>query len=165
MQPELLILHSVFRGENRPAQDIFNYLSYEYGPYMTVWLTGWKPAVILSSYEAIREAVIENLYDFASRPESPIFDFVLNGSLGIAFAPSNETWAAHKKMAGKAIRQIVDGKKLEEQTAAAVAIAANEMMKNGLKNPMPIAPYVKNTVYNVIFMFALGKMYVYLAVK
>lgn len=115
---------------------------------MTVWFTALKPAVILSSYEAIREAVIDNQYDFASRPESQIAELFIQGSQGIAMVPKNQIWAAHKKLAAKAIRQIIDSKKLEDQAAAAISITANEIMKNGLKKPILIGPYVTVNIQN-----------------
>lgn len=52
-----------------PLPQLVNDLSKKYGNIMTVWI-GTKPVVILSSFESVKAAYIENQHDFASRPDS-----------------------------------------------------------------------------------------------
>lgn len=44
-------------------------LSEKYGDVFTVWFFN-KPTVILSSFEAVKQAYIDRQHDFASRPDT-----------------------------------------------------------------------------------------------
>ncbi|CAC5419626.1 unnamed protein product [Mytilus coruscus] len=84
-----------------------------YGPVFTVQLGPFQ-MVVLNDIESVTEALVKRKADFANRPYLPSLVKFSNGRKNIVFANYTPTWKLHRKIAGKALRQYLAGKHLEE---------------------------------------------------
>ncbi|CAG2252187.1 unnamed protein product [Mytilus edulis] len=84
-----------------------------YGPVFTVKL-GPVQMVVLNDIESVTEALVKRKAEFANRPNLPSLDKLSNGRKNIVFANYTPAWKLHRKIAGKALRQYLAGKHLEE---------------------------------------------------
>ncbi|XP_073931518.1 cytochrome P450 2W1 isoform X3 [Castor canadensis] len=78
-------------------------LSERYGPVFTVHL-GRQKTVVLSGYEAVRDALVGSGQELADRPPIPIFQLIQRGG-GIFFS-SGEPWRAARQFTVRALHSL-----------------------------------------------------------
>ncbi|XP_051828256.1 cytochrome P450 2W1 [Antechinus flavipes] len=84
-------------------------ISEKYGPVFTVHF-GIQKMVVLTGYEAVREALVNSAEEFADRPPIPIFQRIQEGQ-GIFFS-SGELWKTTRKFTMSSMHNLGMGKKL-----------------------------------------------------
>uniref|UniRef100_A0A8C2V0U7 Cytochrome P450 family 2 subfamily W member 1 n=1 Tax=Chinchilla lanigera TaxID=34839 RepID=A0A8C2V0U7_CHILA len=100
-----------------PPTPLFCQLSERYGPMFTVHL-GSQKTVVLSGYEAVREALVGTGQELADRPPIPIFQLIQQGG-GIFFS-SGARWRAARRFTVRVLHSLgvgqgpVAGKVLQE---------------------------------------------------
>ncbi|XP_027730858.1 cytochrome P450 2W1-like isoform X1 [Vombatus ursinus] len=84
-------------------------ISEEYGPVFTIHF-GLQKMVVLTGYEAVREALVNFAEEFADRPPIPIFQCIQEGQ-GIFFS-SGELWKTTRKFTMSSLHNLGMGKML-----------------------------------------------------
>ncbi|XP_077172883.1 cytochrome P450 2W1-like [Paroedura picta] len=85
----------------------------EYGPVFTLHF-GSQKAVVLTGYEAVRDALVNFAEEFVDRPPIPIFEEIQHGK-GVFFS-TGELWRTTRRFTVASMRNLGMGKKcLEEQ--------------------------------------------------
>nr|XP_013032574.2 cytochrome P450 2W1-like isoform X1 [Anser cygnoides] len=87
-------------------------ISEKYGPVFTVHL-GFRKAVVLTGYEAVKDALLNTADVFADRPVIPIFHHIQHGN-GVFFS-SQELWRKTRRFTVAAMRDLGMGKRLAEE--------------------------------------------------
>ncbi|XP_040430622.1 cytochrome P450 2W1-like isoform X1 [Cygnus olor] len=87
-------------------------ISEKYGPVFTVHL-GFRKAVVLTGYEAVKDALLNTADVFADRPVIPIFHHIQHGN-GVFFS-SQELWRKTRRFTMAAMRDLGMGKRLAEE--------------------------------------------------
>ncbi|XP_060116735.1 cytochrome P450 2W1-like [Heteronotia binoei] len=88
-------------------------LAKEYGPVFTLHF-GSQKAVVLTGYEAVRDALVNFTEEFVDRPPIPIFEEIQHGN-GVFFS-TGELWRTTRRFTVASMRNLGMGKKcLEEQ--------------------------------------------------
>nr|XP_056722347.1 cytochrome P450 2W1-like [Euleptes europaea] len=85
----------------------------EYGPVFTLHF-GFQKTVVLTGYEAVRDALVNFTDEFVDRPPIPIFEEIQHGN-GVFFS-TGELWRTTRRFTMASMRNLGVGKKfLEEQ--------------------------------------------------
>ncbi|XP_054849538.1 cytochrome P450 2W1-like [Eublepharis macularius] len=85
----------------------------EYGPVYTLHF-GFQKAVVLTGYEAVRDALVNFTEEFVDRPPIPIFEEIQHGN-GVFFS-TGELWRTTRRFTMASMRNLGMGKKfLEDQ--------------------------------------------------
>ncbi|KAL8175410.1 UNVERIFIED_CONTAM: hypothetical protein K2H54_023709 [Gekko kuhli] len=85
----------------------------EYGPVFTLHF-GFQKAVVLTGYEAVKDALVNFTEEFVDRPPIPIFEEIQHGN-GVFFS-TGELWRTTRRFTVASMRNLGMGKKcLEEQ--------------------------------------------------
>ncbi|XP_032053643.1 cytochrome P450 2W1-like [Aythya fuligula] len=87
-------------------------ISEKYGPVFTVHL-GFQKVVVLTGYEAVKDALLNTADVFADRPIIPIFHHIQHGN-GVFFS-SQELWRKTRRFTMTAMRDLGMGKRLAEE--------------------------------------------------
>ncbi|XP_048348513.1 cytochrome P450 2W1 [Sphaerodactylus townsendi] len=80
----------------------------EYGPVFTLHF-GFQKAVVLTGYEAVRDALVNFTEEFVDRPPIPIFEEIQHGN-GVFFS-TGELWRTTRKFTVASMRNLGMGKK------------------------------------------------------
>ncbi|KAL2306970.1 hypothetical protein Nmel_004919 [Mimus melanotis] len=86
-------------------------LSKMYGPVFSVQL-GHRKIVVISGYETVKEALVNQADAFSERPKIPLFEDLTNGN-GVIFA-RGENWKVMRRFALTTLRDFGMGKKAIE---------------------------------------------------
>ncbi|NXC89330.1 CP2B4 protein, partial [Cercotrichas coryphoeus] len=133
-------------------------LSKKYGPVFSVQL-GHRKIVVISGYETVKEALVNQADAFSERPKIPLFEDLTNGN-GVIFA-HGENWKVMRRFALTALRDFGMGKKaiedriVEEYGHLADTIASHE------GNPIDASKMINAAVANIIVSILLGKRFDY----
>ncbi|EOB00943.1 Cytochrome P450 2W1, partial [Anas platyrhynchos] len=87
-------------------------ISEKYGPVFTVHL-GFQKVVVLTGYEAVKDALLNTTNVFTDRPMIPIFHHIQHGN-GVFFS-SQELWKKTRRFTLTALRDLGMGKRLGEE--------------------------------------------------
>ncbi|NWH29032.1 CP2K1 protein, partial [Grus americana] len=87
-------------------------VSEKYGPVFTVHL-GFQRVVVLTGYEAVKDALLHMADVFLDRPAIPIFYHIQHGN-GVFFS-SHELWRMTRRFTIATMRDLGMGKHLGEQ--------------------------------------------------
>uniref|UniRef100_A0A8C6YM87 Cytochrome P450 2W1-like n=1 Tax=Nothoprocta perdicaria TaxID=30464 RepID=A0A8C6YM87_NOTPE len=87
-------------------------ISEKYGPVFTIHL-GFQRTVVLTGYEAVKEALLNTADVFADRPAIPIFYHIQHGN-GVFFS-SQELWKTTRRFTMATMRDLGMGKRLAEE--------------------------------------------------
>ncbi|XP_028561182.2 cytochrome P450 2W1-like [Podarcis muralis] len=87
-------------------------LAEKYGPVFTLHF-GFQKVVVLTGYEAVRDALVTFTEDFVDRPPIPIFEEIQRGN-GVFFS-TGELWRTTRRFTMASMRNLGVGKKLLEQ--------------------------------------------------
>jgi cytochrome P450 len=99
--------------------------------------------------------LIDNPHDFQGRPGGLFVDQFLDGSQDIVFAPYNDMWHAHKKLASRALKSIVESSKLAWQVNQTVEEAVDRMLK--INGPVSFGEQSQCIITNVLMSFCYGQ--------
>ncbi|XP_056344225.1 cytochrome P450 2K6-like [Oenanthe melanoleuca] len=133
-------------------------LSKKYGPVFSVQL-GHRKIVVISGYETVKEALVNQADAFSERPKIPIFEDLTKGN-GVIFA-HGENWKVMRRFALTALRDFGMGKKaiedriVEEYGHLADTIASHK------GNPIDVSKMINAAVANIIVSILLGKRFDY----
>ncbi|XP_034988008.1 cytochrome P450 2W1 [Zootoca vivipara] len=87
-------------------------LAEKYGPVFTLHF-GFQKVVVLTGYEAVRDALVTFTEDFVDRPPIPIFEEIQHGN-GVFFS-TGELWRTTRRFTMASMRNLGVGKKLIEK--------------------------------------------------
>ncbi|XP_067150960.1 cytochrome P450 2K6-like [Apteryx mantelli] len=133
-------------------------LSKTYGPVFSIQM-GQNKMVVLSGYETVKEALVNQADAFAGRPEIPLIEEAAKG-LGIVFS-RGENWKVMRRFTLTTLRDFGMGKKaIEDFIVEEYGCLANtiEMHKG---KPLEMTLMLNAAVANVIVSILLGKRYDY----
>ncbi|XP_031959838.1 cytochrome P450 2K1-like [Corvus moneduloides] len=133
-------------------------LSKKYGPVFSVQM-GHRKIVVISGYETVKEALVNQADAFAERPKVPIFEDLTKGN-GVIFA-HGENWKVMRRFTLTTLRDFGMGKKViedrivEEYGHLADTIASQE------GKPFDASKIINAAVANIIVAMLLGKRFDY----
>ncbi|MGH0161679.1 UNVERIFIED_CONTAM: hypothetical protein FKN15_056048 [Acipenser sinensis] len=133
-------------------------LSQKYGSVFTVWL-GPKPVVILSGYEMIKDALVNQAEEFSGRANYPTL-LRVTGGYGLLVS-SGERWKQLRRFSITTLKNFGMGRRsIEEriQEEAKYVVEAFAEKGGALFNPKFI---LYNAVSNVICSIVFGKRFQY----
>ncbi|XP_053917578.1 cytochrome P450 2K1 [Cuculus canorus] len=133
-------------------------LSKIYGPVFSVQM-GLRNIVVISGYETVKEALVNQAEAFAGRPKIPIFEDLTKGN-GVVFA-HGENWKLMRRFTLTTLRDLGMGKRaiedriVEEYGYLADTIASQE------GKPFDASKIINAAVANIIVSILLGKRFDY----
>ncbi|NXT07886.1 CP2K1 protein, partial [Prunella fulvescens] len=134
-------------------------LSKKYGPVFSVQM-GHRKVVVISGYETVKEALVNQADAFVERPKIPVFEDLTSKGNGVVFA-HGENWKVMRRFTLTALRDFGMGKKaiedriVEEYGHLADSIASQE------GNPIDASKIINAAVANIIVSILLGKRFDY----
>nr|XP_056722606.1 cytochrome P450 2W1 [Euleptes europaea] len=135
----------------------FMKLSEKYGPVFTVHL-GFQKAVVLTGYEAVKEALQSNTGEFVDRPPVPIFYRIQHGN-GVFFS-SGELWRTTRRFTVSSMRDLGVGKKLIEGRILEELHYLTELIESFKGEPFKLRSF--NTApTNITFAILFGDRFDY----
>ncbi|XP_039199952.1 cytochrome P450 2U1 isoform X1 [Crotalus tigris] len=145
--------------EGRPMHVMLTGLAKMYGSIFRLDL-GSHHIIVLSDFEAVRDALVAQAEIFSDRPSVPLVA-ILTKKKGLVFAPYNPVWKKQRKFSHSTLRHFGLGKhSLEPKIIEEFKYVKEEILKHGEEqfNPFPI---IGNAVSNVISSMALGRRFDY----
>ncbi|XP_033016165.1 cytochrome P450 2U1 [Lacerta agilis] len=130
-----------------------------YGSIFSLFV-GSRPLIILSDFEAVRDALVNQAEVFSDRPSVPLVALISKRK-GVVFAPYGPVWKKQRKFSHSTLRHFGLGKhSLEPKIIEEFKYVKAEILKHGDKkfNPFPI---IGNAVSNVICSMAFGRRFDY----
>ncbi|XP_053113118.1 cytochrome P450 2U1-like isoform X1 [Hemicordylus capensis] len=144
-------------SERVPPHLLLTALRQTYGRIFCFFV-GSLPVVVLSDFESVRNALVNQAEVFSDRPSVPIVS-ILSEKKGVVFASYGPVWKKQRKFSHSTLRHFGLGKhSLEPTITEEFNYVKEEILKHGEKlfNPFPI---IGNAVSNVICSMALGKRF------
>ncbi|NXF06272.1 CP2K1 protein, partial [Smithornis capensis] len=133
-------------------------LSKEYGPVFSVQM-GQTKIVVISGYETVKEALVNQADAFAERPKIPIFDDLSKGN-GVIFA-HGENWKVMRRFTLTTLRDFGMGKRaIEERIVEEYGHLADTIASHEGK-PFDASKAINAAVANIIVSILLGKRFDY----
>ncbi|XP_043369573.1 cytochrome P450 2U1 isoform X2 [Dermochelys coriacea] len=130
-----------------------------YGSVFSLFV-GSRPMIVLSDFEAVREALVSQAEVFSDRPSIPIVA-MLTKKKGVVFAPYGPVWRQQRKFSHSTLRHFGLGKhSLEPKIIEELKYVKEEMLRYG-KDPFNPFPIISNSVSNVICSLAFGRRFDY----
>uniref|UniRef100_A0A8C8VH63 Cytochrome P450 2U1 n=1 Tax=Pelusios castaneus TaxID=367368 RepID=A0A8C8VH63_9SAUR len=149
------------QGDSRPPAPhlLLTGLAKVYGSIFSLFV-GSRPMIVLSDFEAVREALVGQAEVFSDRPSVPIVA-MLTKKKGIVFAPYGPVWRQQRKFSHSTLRHFGLGKhSLEPKIIEELKYVKEEMLRHG-KNPFNPFSIISNAVSNVICSMAFGRRFDY----
>ncbi|NXM75185.1 CP2K1 protein, partial [Serilophus lunatus] len=141
----------------RPYRTYFQ-LSKEYGPVFSVQM-GPRKVVVISGYETVKEALVNQADAFAERPKIPVFDDLTKGN-GVIFA-HGENWKVMRRFTLTTLRDFGMGKKaIEDRIVEEYEYLADTFASLEGK-PFDASRIINAAVANIIVSILLGKRFEY----
>lgn len=134
-------------------------LARKYGSVYSIFL-GNKLIVVLSGFQAVKEALVNHAAEFSDRPNDPVFQKMFKNK-GIVAVPYGKQWKEQRKFALMALRNFGVGKtSMETQILEEIKYLLKYFEdKNGCQfNPRQV---INNAVSNVICSILLGQRFDY----
>ncbi|NWX34182.1 CP2K1 protein, partial [Notiomystis cincta] len=133
-------------------------LSKKYGPVFSVQM-GPRKVVVISGYETVKEALVNQADAFAERPKIPIFEDLTKGN-GVVFA-HGENWKVMRRFTLTTLRDFGMGKKaIEDRIVEEYGHLADTIASQGGK-PFDVSKTINVAVANIIVSILLGKRFDY----
>ncbi|XP_072169977.1 steroid 17-alpha-hydroxylase/17,20 lyase-like [Diadema setosum] len=165
---------SIFAGSGTPYEKLRK-VADDHGDVVTIHL-GPVRMLILSSSSAVREAFVKNAQDFAGRPLNFTLSLLSRNGCGIAFADYSESWKAHKRATGAALRQFLSpsadgdrhpeaGSTLSPDLAPAErailseALHLREKLSSLVDRPLNPSRQLTIAILNVVCALTFGRRY------
>uniref|UniRef100_A0A8C3XUU1 Cytochrome P450 2U1 n=1 Tax=Chelydra serpentina TaxID=8475 RepID=A0A8C3XUU1_CHESE len=157
------------RGGSRPLSPhlLLTGLAKVYGSVFSLFV-GSRPMIVLSDFEAVREALVSQAEVFSDRPSVPIVAMLTKKKgeptlpdPGVVFAPYGPVWRQQRKFSHSTLRHFGLGKhSLEPKIIEELKYVKEEMLRYG-KDPFNPFPIISNSVSNVICSMAFGRRFEY----
>ncbi|XP_068100626.1 cytochrome P450 2K1-like [Hyperolius riggenbachi] len=133
-------------------------LSKKYGEVFTVHF-GFQKVVVLAGYNAVKDALVNQVDDFVERPDTPLFRIFGKGK-GIIFS-NGESWKTMRRFSLSTLRDFGMGKKTVESRIQDELIYLIEHFKTQNGKPFDTEIIMGNAVCNVISSIIFGKRFEY----
>ncbi|XP_032069182.1 cytochrome P450 2K6-like isoform X1 [Thamnophis elegans] len=141
----------------RPDKTMIEW-SKEYGPIFRIKL-GFQEVVVLTGYETVKEALVNQADAFADRPFIPIFEDATKG-FGLVFA-RGENWAVMRRFTLSTLRDYGMGKRTIEDKITEECSVLTKTMETYAGKPFDITRILTAAVSNIIVSILFGKRYEY----
>jgi len=133
-------------------------LSKEYGPVFRIKL-GFQEMVVLTGYETVKEALVDQADAFADRPCIPIFVDLSKG-FGIIFA-HGENWKVMRRFTLSTLRDYGMGRRTIEDRITEECSVLTKTIGTYAGKPFEVTTIMMAAVSNIIVSILLGKRYDY----
>ncbi|XP_032069190.1 cytochrome P450 2K1-like [Thamnophis elegans] len=133
-------------------------LSKEYGPIFRLQM-GCQEMVVLTGYETVKEALVNQAKAFAERAVVPIFEDYAKG-FGVIFA-HGENWRQMRQFSIAALQDYGMGKRIVEDKISEECSVLIKTYATYEGKPFDPARILKAAVANIIVSFLLGKRFEY----
>ncbi|XP_060545353.1 cytochrome P450 2K6-like [Pantherophis guttatus] len=133
-------------------------LSKEYGSVFRLQL-GCQEMVVLTGYETVKEALVNQAEAFAERAIVPIFEDFAKG-FGIIFA-HGKNWRVMRRFSISALRDYGMGKSIVEDKITEECSILTKTFETYEGKPFDPATILKAAAANIIVSFLLGKRFEY----
>ncbi|XP_054857082.1 cytochrome P450 2K6-like [Eublepharis macularius] len=133
-------------------------LSKQYGPVFSLQ-TGFQKMVVLTGYETVKEALVNQADAFAERPMIPIFQDYEKG-YGVVFA-HGENWKVMRRFALTTLRDYGMGKRTIEDQIVEECHCLIQKFETFEGKPFENTAIMNAAVANIIVSILLGKRYEY----
>ncbi|XP_070588574.1 cytochrome P450 2K6-like [Erythrolamprus reginae] len=133
-------------------------LSKEYGPVFRLQM-GCQEMVVLTGYEMVKEALVNQAETFSDRPIIPIYNDYTKG-VGIIFA-HGENWRQMRQFSISALRDYGMGKRIVEDKISEECSVLIKTYETFEGKPFDPATILKAATANIIVSFLLGKRFEY----
>ncbi|KAG9463508.1 hypothetical protein GDO78_021590 [Eleutherodactylus coqui] len=121
---------------------------------------GTDPVVVLCSYDAVKEALIDNAEDFGARGHMPLLDRISNGGHGVV-GSNGERWKQLRRFSLMTLRNFGMGKRSIEQRIQEEAQFLIEEFRKSQAQPLDPTFYFAKAVSNVICSVVFGDRFEY----
>uniref|UniRef100_A0A8C3S6Y7 Cytochrome P450 n=1 Tax=Chelydra serpentina TaxID=8475 RepID=A0A8C3S6Y7_CHESE len=133
-------------------------LSKKYGPVFSIQM-GCQKMVVLSGYEMVKEALVNQADAFAERPKIPVFEDTSKG-YGVIFSHGNN-WKVMRRFTLATLRDFGMGKRaIEDQIVEEYGFLMKDIESREGK-PFEIATIMNAAVANIIVSILLGERFDY----
>ncbi|XP_015266726.1 PREDICTED: cytochrome P450 2K1-like [Gekko japonicus] len=133
-------------------------LSKRYGPVFSFEM-GFQKMVILTGYEAVKEALVNQAEAFAERPKLPVFEKI-NKGYGLTFA-HGENWKVMRRFALTTLRDYGMGKRTIEDRIVEECHFLIRKFESYKGKPFETTAIMNAAVSNIIVSILLGKRFEY----
>eukprot|EP00073_Rattus_norvegicus_P035000 XP_008759722.1 PREDICTED: cytochrome P450 2U1 isoform X3 [Rattus norvegicus] len=121
---------------------------------------GHRLVVVLSDFQSVREALVQQAEVFSDRPRMPLIS-ILTKEKGIVFAHYGPIWKQQRRFSHSTLRHFGLGKlSLEPRIIEEFAYVKAEMQKHG-EAPFSPFPVISNAVSNIICSLCFGQRFDY----
>uniref|UniRef100_A0A8C6VCA5 Uncharacterized protein n=1 Tax=Naja naja TaxID=35670 RepID=A0A8C6VCA5_NAJNA len=141
----------------RPHKTMIEW-SKEYGPIFRIKL-GFQEMVVLTGYETVKEALVNQADAFADRASVPIFEDAVKG-FGIGSA-NGENWKVMRRFTLSTLRDYGMGKRTIEDKITEECSFLTKTMETYAGKPFDVTRILTAAVSNIIVSILLGKRYEY----
>ncbi|XP_074961065.1 cytochrome P450 2W1 isoform X3 [Phalacrocorax aristotelis] len=132
-------------------------ISEKYGPVFTVHL-GFQKVVVLTGYEAVKDALLNTADEFVDRPAIPIFYHIQHGN-GVFFS-SQELWKTTRRFTVATMRDLGMGKSLGEERMLEELHFLTELIKSFNGGPFQLR-FLNMAPTNITFAILFGRRFDY----
>ncbi|XP_060641587.2 cytochrome P450 2K6-like [Anolis sagrei] len=143
--------------QERPHRSMLK-LSKVYGPIFRIQM-GFQKMVVLTGYEMVKEALVNQADAFAERPIIPLFEEFANG-FGIIFA-HGENWKVMRRFTLSTLRDYGMGKRSIEDKIVEECNVLTKKLKSYEGKPFETTTIMNAAVANIIVAILLGRRYEY----
>ncbi|XP_062407696.1 cytochrome P450 2C31-like [Sardina pilchardus] len=154
----LPLLGNLPQVNKRAPFETFLKWSQQYGPVMTVHLGPWR-IVVLSGYQAVKEALVDQADEFTDRPPVPFFDKVTRG-YGLAVS-NGERWRQLRRFTLSTLRDFGMGRKRMEQWTLEESQHLLESLRETKSTPFNPTFFLSRATANVICALVFGERFSY----
>ncbi|XP_060098712.1 cytochrome P450 2C3-like [Heteronotia binoei] len=136
--------------------DMFTKLAKEYGAIYTL-SEGTMPAIVVSGYEGIKEALIKYSKEFSGRPITPFFRAVA-GERGLS-SPNVHIWEPQRKFGLVTLRKLGLGQKVLQRQIEDLALQLAETFARENGQPFDPSAHFFSSIANVISALVFGHQF------
>ncbi|CAO2600076.1 Cytochrome P450 2U1 [Lemmus lemmus] len=130
-----------------------------YGNVFSLFI-GHHLVVVLSDFQSVREALVQQAEVFSDRPRMPLIS-IMTKEKGIVFAHYGAIWKQQRKFSHSTLRHFGLGKlSLEPKIIEEFKYVKEEMQKHG-DAPFSPFPIISNAVSNIICSLCFGQRFDY----
>uniref|UniRef100_A0A6J0SCR6 Cytochrome P450 2K1-like n=1 Tax=Pogona vitticeps TaxID=103695 RepID=A0A6J0SCR6_9SAUR len=155
--PLPLVGNLLIMDQKRPYRTMLK-LSKQYGPVFSLQM-GFQKMVVLTGYETVKEALVNQADAFAERPLIPIFEEHANG-YGILFS-HGENWKVMRRFALSTLRDYGMGKRSTEDKIVEECNVLVKKFESYEGRPFEATTIMNAAVANIIVSILLGKQFEY----